>query len=169
MGVHCIGTVVANGLRMRNDMPSHVRGEMELSSIKNSLAAGCNVALLFGLADERWTFIGKGRYHDRLNEYFHCGEMRGYRPLKQAIGGMELTLDRLHRNGSLVVAVTHDLNVAAFLAVRGVVLSFTEENWQGYLDAAIVVRRPDGHVEYGVFRWHKEIEGKCDSGKKGLA
>ena len=113
----------------------------------------------FGSAEERWALIGEGRYHDRMNDYFRCGQMRGYRPLKQATDEMELALDTLHGNDGLVVAVTHDINIAAFLAGRGVVQSFTEETWPGYLDAAVVVKRPDGHAEYGLLRWDKSLEG----------
>ena len=73
---------------------------------------------------------------------------------------MELRLlERMHGDDNLLVAVTHDINVAAFLAGRGVVSSFTEETWPDYLAAAVVVRHPDGHAEYGLLRWHKELEG----------
>ena len=72
----------------------------------------------------------------------------------------ERQLDALHdSNWPLVVAVTHDINVAAFLAGRGVVASFTEGTWPDYLDAAVVVERPDGNREYGFIRWHKDMEG----------
>ena len=118
-----------------------------------------SVSPFFGSADERWALIGEGRYHERMNDYFRSGQMRGYRPLKQATDEMELALDKLHGNDGLVVAVTHDINIAAFLAGRGVVQSFTEETWPGYLDAAVVVKRPDGHAEYGLLRWDKSLEG----------
>ena len=85
--------------------------------------------------------------------------MRGYRPLNQAVDELGLALERLHGDDRLVVAVTHDINVAAFLAGRGVMTSFTEETWPGYLDAAVVVRRSNGHVEYGLLRWHRGLEG----------
>ena len=114
----------------------------------------------FGSADERWALVAEGCGHDRMNDYFRCGQMRGYRPLHQAADEIELALNDMHAGGDrLVVAVTHDINVAAFLAARGVVDSFSDETWPGYLDAAVVVRRPDGCTEYGVLRWHKELEG----------
>jgi len=113
----------------------------------------------FGSSDERWALIGEGKYHDRVNEYFRYGRMRGYRPLKQAVDELELALERLHGDDRLVVAVTHDINVAAFLAGRGVMTSFTEETWPGYLDAAVVVRRSNGRVEYGLLHWHRGLEG----------
>jgi len=113
----------------------------------------------FGSVDERWALIGAGKYHDCINEYFRCGSQRGYRPLFQASDEMEQLLERMHGDDNLLVAVTHDINVAAFLAGRGVVSSFTEETWPDYLAAAVVVRHPDGHAEYGLLRWHKELEG----------
>ena len=67
-------------------------------------------------------------------------EQRGYRPLKTAANLMERQLDALHdSNWPLVVAVTHDINVAAFLAARGIVDSFADETWPSYLDAAVMV------------------------------
>lgn len=108
----------------------------------------------FGSAEERWALIGEGHYHDRVNEYFRCGHMRGYRPLKGAMEEMESLLAGLHGGeGGLTVAVTHDINVAAFLAGGGVVPSFTDETWPGFLDAAVILRHPDGHSEHGVLRW----------------
>jgi len=132
---------------------SFVEKKVRLSEVLGSASP------FFGSANERWALIGEGKYHDRVNEYFRCGHMRGYRPLKLAIDELEHVLEGLHGDDKLVVAVTHDINVAAFLAGRGVMASFTEETWPGYLDAAVVVRRPDGHVEYGVLRWHRGLEG----------
>ena len=112
----------------------------------------------FGSAEERWALIGEGHYHDRVNEYFSCGQMRGYRPLKGAMEEMESLLAEINCiEGGLAVAVTHDINVAAFLAGRGVVTSFSDETWPGFLDAAVILRNPDGHSECGVFRWHKAM------------
>ena len=112
----------------------------------------------FGSAEERWALVAEGHYHDRLNEYFRCGHMRGYRPLKGAMEEMESLLAGLPGGeGGLTVAVTHDINVAAYLAGRGVVPSFTEETWPGFLDAAVILCRHDGHSEYGVFRWNNAV------------
>ena len=114
----------------------------------------------FGACEERMALIAGGHYHEQLNEYFRCGKMRGYRPLGAATGAMETRLHALHRSGgNLVVAVTHDINVAAFLAGRGVVASFTEETWPDYQDAAVVVEGPDGNREYGFMRWDEAFEG----------
>lgn len=120
----------------------------------------------FGSADERWALIGEGGYHDRVNEYFSCGQMRGYRPFKGAMGEMESLLAGLPcMEGGLVVAVTHDINVAAFLAGRGVVPSFAEEPWPGFLDAAVILRHCGGRSEYGVFRWRSMMLQEATEGQ----
>ena len=114
----------------------------------------------FGSLDDRMALIAEGRYHERLNEYFSGKKMRGYRPLGRATGEMDAHLHTLHRSaGNLVVAVTHDINVAAFLAGRGVVASFTDETWPDYLDAAVVIEGAGGKREYGFMRWNKDFEG----------
>ena len=114
----------------------------------------------FGVCKERMALIAEGRYHERLNEYFRCGKMRGYRPLGRATGSMEARLHALHRaDGNLVVAVTHDINIAAFLAGCGAVSSFTEEAWPDYLDAAVVVEGLGRERECGSMRWNKDLEG----------
>ncbi len=114
----------------------------------------------FGACKARMALIAEGRYHERLNEYFRSGKMRGYRPLGSATSSMEKHLHTLHHPGrDLVVAVTHDINVAAFLAGRGVVTSFTEETWPDYLDAAVVIEEPGRNREYGFMRWNKDFEG----------
>ena len=114
----------------------------------------------FGMLEDRMALAAEGRYHERLNEYFKGGVLPGYRPLGRATGGMEARLHALHRSGeNLVVAVTHDINVAAFLAGRGVVSSFTDETWPDYLDSAVVIETRDGNREYGFIRWDKRFEG----------
>ena len=114
----------------------------------------------FGASKERMALIAEGRYHERLNDYFRTGKQRGYRPLGRATGEMEKHLNVLHRSGgSLVVAVTHDINVAAFLAGRRVVTSFTEETWPDYLDAAVVIKGPGRSKGYGFMRWNRDFEG----------
>lgn len=114
----------------------------------------------FGMLEDRMALAAEGRYHEHLNEYFTGGVLPGYRPLGRATGGLEARLHALHRSGeNLVVAVTHDINVAAFLAGRGVVSSFTDETWPDYLDSAVVVETLDGNREYGFIRWDKRFEG----------
>ena len=114
----------------------------------------------FGSLEERMELIAEGRYLERLNGYFRDGTMRGYSPFREATDVMEVYLKALHCSGdNLVVAVTHDINVAAFLAGRGVVASFTEETWPYYQDAAVIIEAADGSREYGSFRWNEDMEG----------
>lgn len=57
-----------------------------------------------------------------------------------------------------MVAVTHDVNIACFLAGRGIVTSFTEETWPHYLDAVVIVRdRNHDFIEYG---WLRHVDSK---------
>ena len=98
--------------------------------------------------------IAEGRYLDRLNEYYLSGEQKGYRPLAQATDEMERRLLDLNVAGkALLIAVTHDINVASFLAGRGVVPSFTDETWPHYLDAAVIMDDGYGAREYGWLRY----------------
>ena len=113
----------------------------------------------FGSVEERMALAAEGNYHDRLNEYFRSGRLRGFKSLKRAAKRMERRLDGLHeREWPLVVAVTHDINVAAFLAARGVVDSFSDETWPDYLDAAAIIKRGRDYARYLYFRWD------CDMG-----
>ena len=108
----------------------------------------------FGRVEERMALAAEGDYHDRLNDYFHSGKMRGFKSLKRAAKRMERRLDGLHEKGwPVVVAVTHDINVAAFLAARGVVDSFSDETWPDYLDAAAIIKQDRKNVKYLYFRW----------------
>ena len=107
----------------------------------------------FGALDERMALIAEGRYMERLNEYYRTGTQKGYKPLGPATEAMEHALDRLHQGRSgLVVAVTHDINVASFLAGRGVVAEYDNATWPHYLDAAVLVDDCAGGVVYGVLR-----------------
>jgi broad specificity phosphatase PhoE len=103
--------------------------------------------------DERMALIAGGRYLERLNDYFRTGFQQGYRPLAAATDAMEHVLERLAgRHKEVVVAITHDINVAAFLAGRGVVAAFDEETWPHYGDAAVIIRNDEGKIEYGYYR-----------------
>ncbi len=109
----------------------------------------------FGSLEERMALIAEGRYLDRLNDYFRVGEQRGYRPLRPATREMEERLFALaNGEGGLTVAVTHDVNVACFLAGWEVCTSFFSETWPHYLDAAVIIRENDGTVSTrGYLRW----------------
>ncbi len=112
----------------------------------------------FGSVEKRMALAAEGNYHDRLNEYFHAGKQCGFKSLKRAAKRMERRLDGLHeKEWPLVVAVTHDINVAAFLAARGVVDSFTDETWPDYLDAAVIIKRGNGRRKYLYFQWNQNM------------
>ena len=66
---------------------------------------------------------------------------------------MERRLLDLNVEGkALLIAVTHDINVASFLVGRGAVPSFTDETWPHYLDAAVIIDDGYGTREYGWVR-----------------
>lgn len=142
---------ILDGLR---DDPNDVVAPVTLDSVLGSSSP------FFGGLDERMALIAEGHYRDRLNDYFRTGEQRGYRPLAAATDEMEEALCKMHAPESgLVVAVTHDINVAAFMAGRGVITSFDEETWPHYLDAVVLIRRPNGGVEYGLMRHDSSFDG----------
>lgn len=113
----------------------------------------------FGSLEERLSLIGEGHYREALNAYFSMGEQCGYRPLGPATEIMEQSLFERHDGETgLMVAVTHDVNIACFLAGRGIVTSFTEETWPHYLDAVVIVRdRNHDYIEYG---WLRHVDCK---------
>ena len=112
----------------------------------------------FGKVEERMALAAEGDYHDRLNHYFHSGRLRGFKPFVRAAKRMERCLDGLHEKcWPLVVAVTHDINVAAFLAARGVVDSFSDETWPDYLDAAVIIKPGKDDAKYLYFRWNQDM------------
>ncbi len=108
----------------------------------------------FGSLDERMRLIVEGRYLDRLNEYYRVGAQLGYRPLASATDAFEDWLIETSRMSGqpLTIAVTHDINVASFLAGRGVVTSFTNETWPHYLDAAVSMLDGQRYAEYGFLK-----------------
>ena len=112
----------------------------------------------FGSVEKRMELAAEGNYHERLNDYFRTGKQRGFNRLSCAANRMEGHLNALHdKDWPFVVAVTHDINVAAFLAARGVVESFTDETWPDYLDAAAIVKKAEGEVKYTYFRWNQDM------------
>lgn len=82
------------------------------------------------------------------------GTQLGYRPLAPATDAFEDWL--IETSGMsekpFTIAVTHDINVASFLAGRGVVTSFTNETWPHYLDAAVIMLDGLGYAEYGFLK-----------------
>ncbi len=120
--------------------------EMVVSEVRHEPVLG-GASPFFGSLEERMALIAEGRYLDRLNDYYRVGEQRGYRPLRPAARRMEEHLLSLAKGAEgLAVAVTHDVNVACFLAGWDVWTSFTSETWPHYLDAAVIAREKDGSV-----------------------
>jgi len=113
----------------------------------------------FGNLDERLALAGAGVYHEKLNDYFRTGVQKGYRPLKNAADVFEEHLESCWEP-QVLVCVTHDINVAAFAAARGVTDDFTEETWPGYLDA-IVAYGPicEPKRDYGYLRFDTAFGG----------
>ncbi len=109
---------------------------------------------VFGVLGERMKLIAEGRYLERLNEYVRVGTQLGYRPLASATDEFEDWLIETSRMSGrpLTIAVTHDINVASFLAGRGVVSSFTNETWPHSLDAAVIMLDGHGYAEYGFLK-----------------
>ena len=140
---------------------------MGLDGVSTGQAIGRKVRLadflgsespFFGSTEERMALAAEGNYHDRLNHYFHSGRQRGFKPFVRAAKRMERCLDGLHeKEWPLVVAVTHDINVAAFLAARSVVDSFSDETWPDYLDAEAIIKPRNGAAKYLYFRWNQDM------------
>lgn len=108
----------------------------------------------FGSIDERMELIAEGRYLERLNAYYRTGTQLGYRPLAAATDEFEVGLTEITRMSGrpFTIAVTHDVNIASFLAGRGIVTSFTNETWPHYLDAVVIMLDGRGYAEYGLLR-----------------
>lgn len=115
----------------------------------------------FGSLDERMALIAEGRYRERLNDYFSSGMQRGYNSLAEATDRMESVLADIvdHSVGEFAIAVTHDVNVACFLAGRKVETSFSEETWPYYLDAAVIIRSSQMESpRYDLLRWDRTFD-----------
>ena len=119
---------------------------------ENMLGSG---SPFFGNVHERMALAEQGDYRESLNEYFRTGVQRGFKDLCAATDILEdfVWSDRwATHNEQLQVFVTHDINVACFLAGRGVVTRFEEYNWPGYLDAAVAFISHNGQARYGYMR-----------------
>jgi len=105
----------------------------------------------FGDVNERMALANAGNYRESLNAYFKIGVQRGFNSLRESTDAFER---HLWEDGSeqLGVYVTHDLNVACFLAGRGVIPQFEDYNWPRYLDAAVAFLGKYGHARYGYMR-----------------
>ena len=70
-------------------------------------------------------------------EYMEKGALDGFHPLAESACEMERWLDERHAT-PLLVAVTHDLYIAAFLAARGAYGEHSRETWPRFLDAGAI-------------------------------
>ena len=87
----------------------------------------------------RMALAERGDYLAALNEYFAKGEQEGFNPLLPATAKFERQL--LTQGGpSLSVFVTHDLNLACYMAGRGIVARFTARTWPGFLASVHVLQ-----------------------------
>ncbi len=90
-------------------------------------------------------------FFSACTEYFRSGILPGFAPLGKAADSCERwLLEKLDKQ--LLVATTHDVYIAAFLVARGVVESFSRDNWPCFLDAAAIIIRPDGSCRYEFVR-----------------
>ena len=96
----------------------------------------------FGDVAARMELANAGNYLESLNAYFSSGRQKGFNDLHPSTSHLAGHL-LFHYDAPLFIGVTHDLNVACFLAGNGTVASFTEESWPGFLDAAVLFIQPD--------------------------
>jgi broad specificity phosphatase PhoE len=90
-------------------------------------------------------------FFSACTEYYTKGILPGFAPLGEAADACERwLLERLDRQ--LLVATTHDVYIAAFLAARGVVESFSRDNWPRFLDGAAIIVEPGGARRYEFVR-----------------
>ena len=99
-------------------------------------------AFYFGDVAARMELANAGNYLESLNAYFTCGRQKGFNDLHPSTSHLAGHLLN-HYDAPLFIGVTHDLNVACFLAGNGTVASFTEQSWPGFLDAAVLFIQPD--------------------------
>lgn len=109
----------------------------------------------FGDVSERLALANAGNYRESLNDYFRTGNQRGFLHIKDATRRFEdfvwnqfCGTDKI----KLMVFVTHDLNVASYLAGTGTVPTFEDATWPGFMDAVVSVRELDGTPRHGYMR-----------------
>lgn len=109
----------------------------------------------FGDVRGRLELAAAGDYHEALNEYFRLGSQRGFNDLDASTREFEnhiLSSFSESRLQKLSIFVTHDLNIACYLAGTGTVPRFLEYNWPGFMDSAVIFRSLDGSTRYGYMR-----------------
>ncbi len=98
---------------------------------------------------EVWEDFRDGRFFDKMLEYMHTGELRGFAPFANAADKYEA--EQLVRfTAKFGIFTTHDIYIAAFLYAKGVKTDFSSTDWPRFLDAAAIILSPNGirRVEY---------------------
>lgn len=70
--------------------------------------------------------------------YMDEGSLDGFNPLAEATDAMEKWLFEQTGNARVLIAATHDLYIAAFLAARNAYTERSRETWPRFLDAAAI-------------------------------
>lgn len=83
--------------------------------------------------------------------YMETGRQRGFHDLSAATDALEAWLFA-RATAPLMIAATHDLHIASFLAARGAYTEHARETWPRFLDAAAVFTDPDGSRRYAFVR-----------------
>ncbi len=96
----------------------------------------------FGDVTERMALANAENYLGSLNTYFRDGRQKGFNELHVSTALLAGHL-LYHYDAPLFIGITHDLNIACFLAGNGTLASFTEESWPRFLDAAVLFIQPD--------------------------
>lgn len=92
-----------------------------------------------------------GSFFERIFEYFATGRQTGFNEVHEAADRLEQwCVGRF--TGRLGIYTTHDLYNAAFLFAKGVVPSFSRENWIRFLDSAAIILAPDGTRRFAFVR-----------------
>ncbi len=113
---------------------------------------GCG-SPFFGDVSDRLKLADAGNSRCALNEYFRTGKQSGYNDLFEATDAFERHIwEDSYGPVQFEIYVTHDVNVACFLAGRGVIPQFDDSTWPKYLDAAVAFLGKYGHARYGVMR-----------------
>lgn len=133
---------------VRREFSGNCRGVM----IDDILGSG---SPYFGDVRDRRLLASEGSYLEALNEYFRLGCQRGFNDLDDSTAVLDQAIQRTMTEGDsskLTIFVTHDLNIACYLAGTGTVPQFEAYNWPGFMDAAVVFRDRNGTIRYGYMR-----------------
>lgn len=84
-------------------------------------------------------------------EYMRTGRLSGFNELGPSSDALERWLFE-HFSKKLMIAATHDLYIAAFLASRGAYDERSKETWPRFLDSAAILVGPDGSRRYAMVR-----------------